>query len=137
MQSRLALICLPLVVLACATPQQRCIAGVTRDLRVVNDLIAETQANLARGYALDEVVVSTPAWGYCDLPVLAVQPDGSQVLLNGGGLCRDDYTRTIERPRAIDPDLEQRQLDGLLQQQARLTTRAAPAVDQCRALYPQ
>lgn len=137
MHCRLAPIWLPLVLLACATPQQRCISGATRELRVVSALIAETQANLARGYALDEVVISTPAWSYCDQPVLAVQPDGSQVWINGGGMCRDDDTRTIERPRAIDPDLERRKLDGLLQQQALLTTLSAPAVAQCQALHPE
>ena len=104
--TRLALLCLPLALMSCGTPQERCISGVTRELGVVNGLIAETQANLARGYSLEEVVISTPTWSYCDQPVLVAQPDGSQIWINGGGMCLEDYTQTIERPRAIDPGAE-------------------------------
>ena len=135
--TRFALLCLPFVLLACGTPQERCIAGATRDLQVINGLIAETQANLARGYSLEEVVISTPTWVYCDQPVLVAQPDGSQIWINGGGMCLDDYTQTIERPRAIDPGLERRKLDGLIKQQALLTRQATPAIEQCRLSYPE
>ena len=135
--TRLALLCLPLFLLACGTPQERCIAGATRDLQVINGLIAETQANLARGYSLEESVISSPTWVYCDQPMLVTQPDGSQTWIIGGGMCLDTYTRTIERPRAIDPGLERRKLDGLIRQQALLTKQAAPAIEQCRLSYPE
>ena len=134
--TRLVLLCLPLALMSCATPQERCILGVTRELRVVNGLIAETQANLARGYSLEEVVISSPTWVYCDQPVLVTQADGSQIWGIGGGMCLDDYTRTIERPRAIDPGLERRKLDGLTTKQALLTQQATPAIQQCRLSYP-
>jgi hypothetical protein len=134
---RLALLCLPLILIACGTPQERCISGVTRELRVINGLVAETEVNLARGYSLEEQVISTPVWVYCDQPVLVTQPDGSQSWALGGGMCMEDSARTIERPRAIDPALERRKLDGLLQQQARLKKQAAPAIAQCQALYPE
>ena len=135
--TRLVLLCLPLALMSCGTPQERCISGVTRELGVVNGLIAETQANLARGYSLEESVISTPTWVYCDQPVLVAQPDGSQIWINGGGMCLEDYTQTIERPRAIDPALERRKLDGLLKQQALLTQQAAPAIEQGRLSYPE
>jgi hypothetical protein len=134
---RPALLCLPLALMSCATPQERCIASVTRDLTVVYGLIAETQANLARGYSLEEVVISTPTWVYCDQPVLVAQPDGSRIWINGGGMCLDDYTRTTQRPRAIDPEQERRKLDGLIAQQALLTRQATPAVELCRLQHPQ
>jgi hypothetical protein len=134
---RLALLCLPLILIACGTPQERCIAGATRELAVINALIAETELNLARGYALEEQVISSPVWVYCDQPVLVMQPDGSQTWALGGGMCMEDSTRIIERPRAIDPALENRKLDGLLQQQARLKKQSAPAIAQCQARYPQ
>jgi hypothetical protein len=134
---RPALLCLPLALMSCATPQERCIAAATRDLTVVNRLIAETQANIARGYSLEEVVVSTPTWVYCDQPVLVPLPDGSRTWVNGGGMCLDDYTRTTTRPRAIDPQQERRKLDGLITQQALLTQQATPAIRQCQMQYPQ
>jgi hypothetical protein len=37
-----------LLLTACGTPQEQCINSVTRDMRVVDRLIAETEANLAR-----------------------------------------------------------------------------------------
>jgi hypothetical protein len=134
---RPALLCLPLALMSCTTPQERCIASVTRDLTVVNGLIAETQANMARGYSLEEVVISTPTWVYCDQPVLVAQPDGSRIWINGGGMCLDDYTRTTRRPRAIDPEQERRKLDGLIAQQALLTRQATPAIELCRLQHPQ
>ena len=64
---RPALMILPFLALAaCATPREQCIGQATRDLRVLNSLIAETQGNLARGYAIEEQQeVRTPAQ---DLP---------------------------------------------------------------------
>ena len=49
-----------LILFACGTPQEQCIAGSTRDARVVNDLIRETEANLARGYALETGIEMKP-----------------------------------------------------------------------------
>jgi hypothetical protein len=69
--------------------------------------------------------------------MLVTQPDGSQTWIIGGGMCLDTYTRTIERPRAIDPGLERRKLDGLIRQQALLTKQATPAIEQCRLSYPE
>ncbi len=134
---RPALLCLPLALMSCATPQERCISAATRELTVVNRLIAETQANIARGYSLEEVVISTPTWVYCDQPVPVPLPDGSRTWVIGAGMCLDDYTRTTTRPRAIDPAQERRKLDGLITQQAILTKQAAPAIQQCRISYPQ
>lgn len=122
---------------ACGTPQERCIAAQTRDLRVVNDLISQTQANLARGYALEDVVISTPIWRDCYPPVYVLQPDGSQVFQPGAGMCIDEIEQTIQRPAAIDPAAEQRKLDGLLKRQAMLSKRAEPAIAQCRTIYPE
>ena len=56
---------LPLLLLAlaaCATPQEACINRATRELRTLDDLIAEQRATLARGYAVvrgDGVLVTT------------------------------------------------------------------------------
>ena len=54
-----------LILFACGTPQEQCIAGSTRDARVVNDLIRETEANLARGYALETGIEMKPDWIDC------------------------------------------------------------------------
>jgi hypothetical protein len=133
----LAPLLLPVVLLGCGTPQERCIAGVTQDLRVVNGLIAETQVNLARGYSLEPEVITVPTWEYCDQPVIVVQPDGTQVWGVGGGMCWDETAQTVDRPRAIDPTVERRKLEALQKQQVVLSKRAGPAIEQCRTMYPQ
>ncbi len=51
--NRLVLTLAILTLAACATPQERCEARVTRELRTINELIDETRANLQRGYALE------------------------------------------------------------------------------------
>ena len=48
---RLSILAL-LLLAACATPLERCIASATKELRVVSGLIASTQANINRGYAI-------------------------------------------------------------------------------------
>ena len=48
---RLILIPLVLLLAGCATPKENCIKSANKDLAVVDRLIAETQANLTRGYA--------------------------------------------------------------------------------------
>ena len=53
----------------CSTPQDRCIGSVTRDLRVVDRLIAEAEGNLARGYAYETVVVRQPTFIDCTASV--------------------------------------------------------------------
>ena len=57
---------LPLSLLAaCGTPQQNCIRGNTREYRVLTNLLAETEANLARGYAWKERQVMRTELDFC------------------------------------------------------------------------
>ena len=65
---RLALFSL-LALTACGTPQEQCINRNTRDLRTIQRLVDETQANIARGYAIEEYTVYVPVWQICDIPV--------------------------------------------------------------------
>lgn len=134
---RLTALALLIGLAACGTPQERCIAAQTRELALVSGLIAETEANLARGYALEEVVISTPIWRDCYPPAYVLQPDGTPLIVAGSGMCIDDVQQTVERPAAIDPQAERRKLAGLLERQAVLSKQAAPAVAQCRAIYPE
>ena len=51
---RPAHVILPLLLAACATPQESCINGASRELSVINRLVQETRANVARGFAIVE-----------------------------------------------------------------------------------
>jgi hypothetical protein len=136
MSSRL-LLPVALVLAACGTPQERCINGVTRDLRIVTALIEETELNLARGYQLEDYTVIRTAWVPCAPPVIITQPNGTQQVVQPAQMCMDDYEDTVQRPRAIDPVAERNKLKGLQERQRALSKQAEPAIAQCRTLYPQ
>jgi hypothetical protein len=115
---------LALLVAACATPQQRCEIQATRDLRVVNQLIAETQATLQRGYALREE----------QRPRV-----GTTVCYGGGddfgfGFCWGNDTYTRVRPVAVNLDEERAKLQTLLQKREELKVRARAQIEACTRL---
>jgi len=99
MLTLLACLCLA----ACATPQERCVASATRDLTTVNALIAETEATIARGYALRREVGTTSRLSFCF-------EGGDNV---GFRYCRKERLETRERPVAVDLQLERRKLNSL------------------------
>jgi hypothetical protein len=120
---------------ACGTPQEQCIAANTRELRTVERLIAETQGNLARGYALEEVTVSTVEWDECSYIVPGKGKKGKPVIKTR--MCLEDEDVTVTRPRTIDPAAEARTLAGLQAKRATLARAAAAAVATCKAQYPE
>lgn len=128
---------LPLLLLACGTPQEQCIRSVTRDLRVIDDLISDAEINLGRGYGMEEVTVWVPSWDYCGPPVMVLDSDGQQRLVQPPQMCMDEEATTITRPVAIDLNAERRKLAQLKKQRSVLEKRAEPAIAQCRAQFPE
>lgn len=120
-----------LILSACGTPQQNCISGATRDMRVVDRLIAETEANLQRGYAIEEQVVFRPIWVPC---YPHVRPGRPAV---GPQMCMDDEDEVIRRPKAIDLNAESAKLASLKAKRAAQVEAASPAIRACRAQYPE
>ena len=120
-----------LILSACGTPQQNCISGATRDMRVVDRLIAETEANLQRGYAIEEQVISRPIWVPCYPHMRAGQPAA------GPQMCMDDEDEVIRRPKAIDLNAESAKLASLKAKRAAQVEAASPAIRACRAQYPE
>ncbi|OSP56733.1 hypothetical protein [Pseudoruegeria sp. SK021] len=116
----LVLSCLCLA--ACASPEDRCLRRATADLRTVNALIAETEVNIARGYAY----VLEPS------PVQI----GFDICTGGGGgflFCTGDTNRVQRRAVAIDAAEEGRKLASLRAKQAELQTATAGPVQACQA----
>lgn len=124
---------LPLLALlaGCGTPQEQCINAGTRDLRTVDRLIAETQGNIDRGYALEKVTITQERWGYCHQR----QPEGQPTLPPVPCLIEDDFT--VERPKAIDLDAEAKKLEGLKAKRNELSRAAEPVIAQCKAEFPE
>lgn len=121
---------LPMMLAACGTPQEQCIRANTRELRQVDALIAETEANLARGYGYRSDIVTDWDWEPCfyGRPVPKGQaPD----------MCWEPYERTIRTPVAIDPASEQRKLAALTERRKTLAAQATRVVAACKAQYPE
>lgn len=132
-----ALLLLPLALLAaCGTPQERCISRVTRDLRVVDRLIDESQSNLARGYALEDRTDYRPEWVECGPPVVVVT-EGGEKIVRPGRHCFEQVPYTVTVPVAIDLAHERRKLDQLTAKRRQLARQAETAIAQCRVLYPE
>ena len=120
----LAALALPLLLAACATPQQRCELQATQDLRVVNGLIAETQTTIQRGYALREEQRTRA---------------GATICYGGGddfgyGFCWGNDTYTQVRPVAVNLDEERAKLQTLLRKREELEVQARAQLDACARL---
>lgn len=116
---------------ACGTPQEQCINRSTRDLRTVDRLIAETEANLARGYALETVTVYETEWTWCHSHSKPGEPPRPP------HMCLDREPVTKTRPKAIDLRDEARKLESLKLKRHELARAAQPLIAQCRAQYPE
>ena len=127
---RAALILLPLVALAaCGTPRERCINEVTSNQRTLNALIAETQANIDRGYALAE-----------RSDVVTIDRTCTQTLESGEQFrfpCDEVMTREYKVPVAIDLNAEQAKLQSLLQRREAMASTVKDGINQCVAIHPE
>ena len=115
--------------LAACSPQETCLRGATRDLRALDALIAETEANIARGYAYEDREVTRWAWVRCY--------DGPRDLKRPPSRCWEPYSAHVRKPVAIDPEAEARKLAALKTRRATLADQAMAAAAECRRLYPE
>lgn len=126
---RRALLLIPLLAAACASPQEQCISQVTRDLRVIDSLVNETQGNLARGYAIQQVSEEQIIRSTCT----GKTEDGTTFTFP----CDETLIVTREVPVAIDLNAEQAKLNSLLERQSQLEQSSQAAVQQCAIAYPE
>lgn len=114
-----------LALAACASPQERCISGATKDLRILSGLIASTQGNINRGYA-----VVTEEYFETESQVCGVV-DGQDVY------CDVAVPQTREVPKAIDLNAEQAKLQSLLEKQGELRARSRATIAECKRQHPE
>lgn len=110
-----------LLIGACATPEERCIAAATGELRRIEQLIAETERNIARGYAM------VPEPGVRSRLLPCVHDDGPFLF------CFYDEPVVIERPVAIDRAVERGKLATLFERRAELQADARARLAACAA----
>ncbi|MDX8347426.1 hypothetical protein SLH49_05445 [Cognatiyoonia sp. IB215446] len=127
---RPAFIILPVLALAaCATPREECIADATRDTKVLSNLINETQANLARGYAIEERQDVRTLQRSCR----GKNDDGSTFFFP----CNETETFTTTVPVAIDLRAEEAKLESLQERFTLAQASSDQAVLQCIAIHPE
>lgn len=121
------------VLAGCGTPQERCIAGATRDLRVVDRLIGETQGNLDRGYAIVEVERIAQRWDVCtpERPATPTSP------AQPAQMCFRDYTYTATEQRAVNLADQRETLAELKKKRASLEAASRPVVASCKLTHPK
>lgn len=126
-------IVLPILALlsACGTPQDQCINAATRDMRIVDRLILETEGNLARGYGYRNVTIHVPDWTDCTPDATVSNPDPRPKL------CFEPVPRTAREPVAIDLAAERSKLTGLRRKRTDHIRAAEAAIAQCKAAYPE
>ncbi|WP_050528116.1 hypothetical protein [Pseudorhodobacter aquimaris] len=129
----LILISVLAVMAGCGTPQERCIAGATRDLRIVDRLIGETNRNLERGYALEEVVRTRTRWVMCRPPKAATKDEKAKP----ARMCLRDSHYTVTRPKAINLAEEREKLAELQKKRTTLLRSAAKEVADCKIAHPE
>lgn len=118
-----------LTLAACATPREACISAVSRDARVLDGLIAETRANLSRGYAIAERQEVRTVRSTCQ----GRNPDGTRFRF----ACPETVTTAVQEPVAIDLDAERAKLASLEQRQAQNAANQAEDIRQCVARHPE
>ncbi|MEM0948847.1 MAG: hypothetical protein AAGK37_15715 [Pseudomonadota bacterium] len=127
--SKLGILAL-VIVAACATPAERCVSKVSRELNTVNALIAETEENLARGYRIETEVDYIPQLTFC---TGFGRGFGTHSAYGGVNFCQG--TRRVERERqvAIDPLAERRKLANLENRRAALQGPTEKALGACQS----
>ena len=120
-----------LILTACGTPQEQCIGAATRDMRVVDRLIAEVEGNLSRGYGYENVTVYMPEWQNCTPRPTPENPEPK------ARMCLEEVAQTTRQAVALDLNAERAKLKSLKQKRAQQARTATNAVAQCKAQYPE
>ena len=124
-----ALLLLPLALAACATPREACINEASRNLKIIDQLIVETRANLERGYAVEEKTEVRTVRKMCSTEL----PTGETVKTP----CSDVETRTVKVPVAVDLEEEAAKLASLTKRREAEAASVASAAQVCQATYPE
>ncbi len=132
--TRFALLPLVLLAAACATPREACIADQTEELRVLDSLIAQDEATLARGYALDRRTEYAPSLTLCSG---IGYWGGYRDLYGGTGTCIRPEPRTRTVPVAVNLEEIRARLASLKAKRVDLAQEVELGVAACRQAYPE
>jgi len=114
-----------LLLAACATPQQACINRATKDIRVMDKLIAKTEGNISRGYGLRAETYFVNERQVCG------RADDKKVY------CNVPVAFSRDVPVAIDLNAEKSKLASLVAKRKQLVKRSAAIIAECKLLHPK
>lgn len=120
-----------LILSACATPQERCINAATRDMQVVDQLIAETEGNLQRGFALQSETIYRTDFQDCTPNASPSNPNPTP------RMCPVEVPETRTRAVAVDLGAEKTKLKSLQSKRGAQGKAAHAAIAECRAQFPK
>ncbi len=119
---RAALIAL-FALVACADPRAVCLSAATEEIRTVDSLIAETEGNLRRGYALQRQPSLSTNLRLC-------------TRTGPTTLCAERDAAAEERPVAIDTAAERAKLASLRERRRLLAVETDAAIAACEGRLP-
>lgn len=116
-----------LTLAACADPKTACQREATKDLRIVQALIADTEATISRGYAIQTEQRTVIYTDFCV---------GTGYDHGVFRFCNRAQPVTSRTPVAVDLDDERRKLASLKEKEVELERRSRAALDRCAVAFP-
>lgn len=118
-----------LLLAACVDPRQACLNDAGKDLRIVRNLIDDTEATLARGYAIRSETRIVQYNTFCFDP----SPQKGQRHYT---FCGRSQPVTSRKPVAVDLGEERRKLRDLKRKEQELQARTRGAIESCERTHP-
>lgn len=125
---RLAALASAALLAACGTPQEQCIAREARELRTLEALAAETRANLARGYGIEQRQELREERTTCE-----TRDENGETISYP---CQEVDVEEVEVAVTLDLEAERRKLAQLEARIEEERARVALAVASCQSAYP-
>lgn len=119
-----------LLLIACGTPRENCVAAVSRNIRALDALIATSKANHGRGYAIRQETYWYTLSQRC----------GHMKNSKGGGkpvFCDVERHGSRDVNVSINPDREARRLRSMVAKRQKMFNEALPFYVECTRLYPK
>lgn len=116
-----------IALVACGDPRAACLKDASQDLTIVRALIADTEATLARGYAIQTTERQVIYTDFCI---------GSGGRSGGVTWCNKSQPVAEKTPVAVDLGAERGKLEDLRIKESELRGRTANDIQRCELAHP-
>lgn len=112
-------------VASCTSAEETCVARASQNLRGLDAAIAVAEANISRGFAVENDVVAARG------PVLCAGSVFGGRVRAGVRSCSDTQLRNVQRPVPLDIEAEERKLASMQARRSAVRERTDRAVAAC------